>query len=185
MLFEFFQKEIQALKVEEKAGEIDLYYFDETGLQLCPNVPYGWQEIGKTAQLPAQKGGATILGIFSPYKQEVQGAILPGAATGEWVVEVLDRFSKQLDRKTILILDNATIHTAKCVQERRKEWEKLGLYLQFIPAYSPELNLIEILWKQLKHFWLNVQDYQSMETLTEAALRILANYGNEYRISFE
>ncbi|WP_431733819.1 transposase [Chondrinema litorale] len=32
------------------------------------------------------------------------------------------------------------------VKEKLSEWREKGLYLQFIPAYSPELNKIEILW---------------------------------------
>jgi transposase len=27
------------------------------------------------------------------------------------------------------------------------------LYLYYLPAYSPELNRIQILWKQAKYFW--------------------------------
>ena len=36
------------LKEKEKKGEINLRYFDETGLSLTPYIPYGWQEKGAT-----------------------------------------------------------------------------------------------------------------------------------------
>ncbi|WP_431733784.1 transposase [Chondrinema litorale] len=38
------------------------------------------------------------------------------------------------------------MHKAKIIKEKLVEWRQKGLYLQFIPAYSPELNKIEILW---------------------------------------
>jgi transposase len=42
--------------------------------------------------------------------------------------------------KTIIIMDNASIHKAKITVKAMKE---LGLKIFTIPAYSPELNLIE------------------------------------------
>jgi len=32
-------------------------------------------------------------------------------------------------------------------------WEKQNLFIQNIPAYSPELNKIEILWRKIKYEW--------------------------------
>ena len=50
---------------------------------------------------------------------------------------------------------------------------KTGLYLQFIPSYCPELNLIEIFWKHLKYFWLKPKHYQNMKILEENVKNIL------------
>ena len=185
VLYQFFETELAQLKQMAQQEEIDLYYLDETGLNLNPQVPYAWQLQSTTACLPAQRGkGRTIVGIFSPIKQDLQATIFEGAVSAECVVEVIEQFSQQIQRKTIIVLDRASIHTAVLVKDQISKWKRKGLYLQFLPAYSPELNLIEILWKHLKHFWLEVQDYQSIETLTKAATKIIANYGKDYTISF-
>jgi len=65
-----------------------------------------------------------------------------------------------------------------------KEWRKKGMLLQFIPAYSPELNLIEVLWKMMKHYWLEAKHYSSMDNLKSAIIHILQEYGKSYSISF-
>jgi transposase len=39
------------------------------------------------------------------------------------------------------------------IDKKRRRWAKRGLYLYYLPPYSPELNRIEILWKHAKHFW--------------------------------
>lgn len=52
--------------------------------------------------------------------------------------------------KIALVLDNARIHHAKLIQPFLEE-NKERLELIFLPAYSPELNLIEALWKWLKN----------------------------------
>ena len=51
--------------------------------------------------------------------------------------------------KIAMVLDNARIHHAKLIQPFLEE-NKDRLELVFLPAYSPELNLIEGLWKWLK-----------------------------------
>ncbi|MBB6177994.1 transposase [Anoxybacillus tengchongensis] len=51
--------------------------------------------------------------------------------------------------KMVIILDNARIHHAKLIQPFLKEHED-RLELVFLPPYSPQLNLIEGLWKWLK-----------------------------------
>lgn len=184
-LYQYFKEELSLLKSSAEKGEIDLCYFDETGLNMNPNVPYAWQEKGKTALLPALRTrGMTILGILNPLANTFIGNRYQGAANAQCVIQTLDDFSLKLSKKTILILDNASIHKAKAVKDKEKIWRKRGLFLQFIPAYSPELNLIEILWKHLKHHWLEPKYYQSIETLIQATDNILRQYGHNYSISF-
>jgi putative transposase len=44
---------------------------------------------------------------------------------------------------TIIVLDNYSIHKSHKVRAKEREWQASGLYLFFLPTYSPELNLIE------------------------------------------
>lgn len=53
-----------------------------------------------------------------------------------------------------MILDNAKIHHAKLLKPFLEE-VKDRLELMFLPAYSPELNLIEGLWGWLKSSIIN------------------------------
>lgn len=57
--------------------------------------------------------------------------------------------SRNKNGKTVVILDNARIHHAKLLQPLLKENEE-RLQLMYLPPYSPDLNLIEGLWKWLK-----------------------------------
>jgi transposase len=185
VLFRFFQHEIRCLQQQAERGEIDLCYFDETGFNLNPNVPYAWQSIGTTALLPAERGnGITVLGILNPLKNTFTGNLYSGAANSACVIQTLDVFARSIDKKTVLILDNATIHTARLVKERIGQWKQEGLYLQFIPAYCPELNRIETLWKMVKHYWIRPEYYSSLEKLTQEVINVLKAYGSQYSISF-
>ena len=48
--------------------------------------------------------------------------------------------------------------------EERKEKDVL---IYFLPPYSPELNLIEILWKRIKYEWLDFDACKSFQNLKE------------------
>ena len=92
--------------------------------------------------------------------------------------------SFSIHQPTYIILDNARIHHAKIIQKRVPFWQKRGLYLFFLPPYSPHLNIAETLWRQLKTGWLNPEDYYDDETLAYAVNRCLANVGNHLKINF-
>lgn len=184
-LFRLFQEEIKQLEEMAKTGEIDLMYFDGSGFNLNPNVPYGWLPLGQQITLPANRGnGWTVLAAINIQNDQVEAQIYEGAATAKCVIKFFDDLCETLTKKTIVILDNASIHKANLVKDKQKGWAEKNLFLQFIPAYSPELNKIEIFWKQMKHSWLEVPDYQSRDALYKAIFRVFNNYGSKYRISF-
>lgn len=62
-----------------------------------------------------------------------------------------DKFSSQCetDKPTIVLVDNAPIHTSNKFDEKTIEWCKKGLIVVPISKYSPELNFIEILWRKI------------------------------------
>ena len=59
----------------------------------------------------------------------------------------------------VVVLDNAGIHASKVVEAARPGLAKLGIYLYYLPAYSPELNRIEPVFKQVKHHGMPTRSY--------------------------
>jgi|SRR5688500_5846111 len=100
------------------------------------------------------------------------------------VIACFDTFSKHLCRPTGVILDNAQQHTSHAFKEKISEWEKRLLFIQYLPAYSPALNLIEILWRFIKYACLPFSAYLNFETLKKALENILRNVGTKYQIIF-
>jgi transposase len=47
----------------------------------------------------------------------------------------------------------------------RDEWAQRDLYLFDLPTYSPELNLIEIVWRFMKYEWIDITVYKSWKSL--------------------
>jgi transposase len=74
-------------------------------------------------------------------------------------VEVFLKFLKDVLKlyptgKIVMILDNARIHHSKAIQPFLLD-NNNRLQLEFLPPYSPNLNLIEGLWKWLKSEVIN------------------------------
>lgn len=100
------------------------------------------------------------------------------------VVEFLDAFSFQVRKNTFVVLDNATVHRNHKIKELRPVWEKRGLFIFYLPPYSPHLNIAETLWRILKGKWIRPQDYVSSDTLFYTTNRALAAIGNSMWINY-
>lgn len=105
-------------------------------------------------------------------------------ATSKNVIVFFDRLVDQVACKTIVVRDNAPIHRGEAMREKQAEWEKKGLSLFYLPPYSPELNAIEILWKQAKYFWRRFLALSGLELQREIEA-LMQGYGSEYTITFQ
>lgn len=68
----------------------------------------------------------------------------------------------------VVVLDNAGIHTSKVMKAARPVLAKLGIYLYYLPAYSPELNRIESVFKQVKHHEMPTRSFTTQADLRKA-----------------
>lgn len=187
------RQEVQAyLKGVEKEGKVNIFYFDETGFSTIPYVPYAWQKIGETYRIPSQRSKRfNVLGFFS---RDNSGFFhfTETTVTTETVITAFDAFAedyffnhyRQNKIPCLVVLDNASVHTSAAFTARIEHWMLRGVALHFLPAYSPELNLIEILWRKVKYEWLPMDAYQSYEKLKTRVQEVFACLGGKFRITF-
>jgi transposase len=77
-----------------------------------------------------------------------------------------------------LVLDNARYQRCALVTGAAKE---SGIELLFLPSYSPNLNLIERLWKFVKKEVLNSRHYQDFKGFQDATDGCLADLPTKHR----
>lgn len=182
--FERVQEEITALHEQEAAGEVDVYYFDESGFRLTPEVPYAWQAVGETIEIPSRRSKRlNVLGFYSK-QQDFHATTVQGYVDSEIVIACFDQFCDTISTKTIVIVDNASMHTSAKFKEKLGGWEEQGLFVKYLPTYSPELNLIEIVWRFIKYHWLPLSAYLSFKHLKMELQKVLDGIGSEYQINF-
>jgi len=165
-------------------GSIELYYGDATKVSQTGYVPYGWQFEDEQVCIEVKRGRSiNCFGLLSRTNEFIYKTTRKNI-TSDFIIELLDALSLKLKTYTVVVLDNAQVHTAKKVKKLLEIWQNRGLFIFYLPPYSPHLNIIERLWKEIKEGWLKPEDYQSADHLFYAVDRICANVGKELRINF-
>jgi len=178
------QRELSALQKQEDQGKIALYYFDEAGFALAPTIPYAWQEPKSVIELPARRySRINVLGFMNRQNDLHTYMFEESIHTGV-VMACFDAFCHTITKKTVVVVDNASIHRSEAFEDRMPYWKKHGLIIKYLSPYSPELNLIEILWRRIKYTWLPFSAYTCLNALSEALETILSQVGSKYQITF-
>ncbi|MCC9033009.1 IS630 family transposase [Chryseobacterium sp. Ch-15] len=178
------KEEIKYLKHLHSIDYIDLYFGDASHFSTVPNVPYAWQTKDDPVLLPSDRSKSwSVLGLMTPCSKLFQRTY-EGSVNSQIMIDFLDEFCEKITKKTVIILDNAPIHKSKIFTVKVKEWEERDLIIYFIPPYSPELNLIEILWRFVKYQWLPFDAFTNFVSLKKHLNEILDNFGSKYMINF-
>lgn len=179
------QEEIRELEERREKGEIDVQYFDGAGFNETPCVPYAYQPKGEYIELTPAKGQTLNVLGFMNKDNDCTPFVFECTINSDVVIACFDNFVKKITQETYVIMDNAPVHKSINFLSCLPEWEKKGLHVVFLSAYSPELNLIEILWRKIKYEWLPFAAYTSFKALTECVEDILLNFGSQYIIEFK
>ena len=167
-----------------RSGLIALYYGDESRVSLDPCVPYGWQFPGEDVFMPAAKGAGLNCFALLSRANDLVFETTRRRITSQFIIERLERLSFSIKQMTVVVLDNARVHTSQQVQERRPFWQRRGLFIFYLPPYSPHLNIAERLWRKLKYEWLQPADYATTDGLFYRVRQALAAVGTSLKIQF-
>ncbi len=160
-------------------------YFDEVEFCLKPSIPYACLPIGETVEIPSSKSKRlNVSGFYNVEENDLVPFCFECSADTSVAAACFDTFSKTVTDNTVVILDNSPIHHSEEFQDNIPKWEEKGIILKYLPAYSPELNLIEILWRFIKYHWIPFSAYTTFKNLVNAVEDILRNIGREYKICF-
>lgn len=172
---------------EAKAGSTRRYFVDGW------HPTYGMHDAFSCWLLRGQRfemgvGGGrqrlNVLGALCPEDHEYLDIRIPkGSLNAQSVIALMDkiRTRQPTTKKFILYLDNAKYQHAKLVAEHVDKLRQEGVVfvLKFLPAYSPNLNLIERLWKFVRKQALRCW-HDTFEAMQAAVARVLDNL-SEYR----
>jgi len=140
---------------------------------------------GKEARYycPLPEKFLNVVGLMNR-KNELFFDVLETTFNSDRLISFMDNFVARTVKKTVVILDNCPIHKSKKFMDKMEQWKENDVWVYFLPPYSPELNLIEILWRRIKYQWLPFEAYLCFQNLKERLFYILNNIGNKYDIIF-
>jgi len=173
------------LKAQAAAGQLKLYYLDECGF--APTLPTGqsWTLPGerKLVEYEAPQGRrVNALAAYRPYDRAPRLDVFTAERT--WTSYDLLGFLGALPwskAPRVVVLDNAALHTGTVIRAARAGLARRGIYLYFLPPYSPEFNEIEPVFRQIKYQEMPQRSYATRPGLREAVEAAFGGYGRRLR----
>ena len=175
--------EIDALRQQAADGHLVLAYVDEVGFSAVHPNRSAWTPKGERHLIEAKRGKRLNVMAALLSSGDLFSVKLWQTTTSDIFVGFLGLLKEHVVKPLTVILDNASIHTAKRIRPFLTLLKKRGLTLYFLPPYSPELNRIEKLWHKTKHTWMGVKCRDS-QTLEADVSHILDNFGSAYKLDF-
>lgn len=74
----------------------------------------------------------------------------------------------KITSRKVVVLDNYRVHQSRLVKSYLPVLKKVGVVFFYLPPYSPELNLIEAEWRQIKYQGLPCRSFVQLDQLLEA-----------------
>lgn len=112
-----------------------------------------------------------VIGVIHATTKEFTALYNTTYINSSTVIELLERLAKKYTTKPIyIILDNARYQHCQIVLQTA---QKLGIHLVFLPPYSPNLNLIERLWKFVKAEVCAANHFPNAEAFQQAIIGFL------------
>lgn len=120
-----------------------------------------------------------ILGAVNAINQKILAIFNDTTINAEVLLDFLQQIHAQYaDKPIYIVLDNARYQHCKTVKTFA---QSLNIQLVFLPPYSPNLNIIERLWKWLKKKCLYAKYYPNFKDFSEAIQNTLKNANQNHQ----
>ncbi len=151
-------------------------------------MSYTWVRSGERKRIPYENPQGRRLNVLAALVPEGPYTALywvhfPGTFRADHIVRLCEQLPP-VPVPTVVVLDNASIHTSTIVKAARPALRVRRTFLYYLPPYSPELNDIERLFRTVKYHDLPERRYPTMTLLdtavqqafTTAEERLVANH---------
>lgn len=184
---EKLQGYLEASKLEPE--RIQVWFWDETGFSLRVIRRKTWGRKGQRKLVTGQRrrGRVNVMGGVR-YHDRTRICFFIEKGNGDTFYEQLEQLNESIKKewvqsghleaefqklgpKILIILDNASYHKKQEILEKvEKTLPNIQLY--FLPAYSPDFNLVELVWHSAKEYIAH-KLFKSVDELKELLERLL------------
>ena len=143
--------------------------------QVIPSFYWGIAGKPMVFNSNSSRNRLNILGAYDVQRQRLIHLTSEKNCDAERVIEFLDLIhANHKDKKSIILhVDNAPYFRAAIVNEWLDKHPEI--ILNFLPSYSPNLNLIERLWRFVKKHLVKNRYFQKYKTFRANVFRLLNN----------
>ena len=168
----FHDNELLPSLEEAKEGKREVYFVDAAHFVLGAFLSFLWSFKRIFVKTPSGRQRFNVLGALNATTKKIISIKNETYITSIQVCELLKKIHLQAKLPITIVLDNAKYQRCKLVQGLAAE---LNIELLFLPAYSPNLNLIERFWKLTKKNCLNSKYYKDFIPFKESITTFVDN----------
>lgn len=161
--------------MEKKPENVEVLFADAVHPQHNTMAAYGWIKRGEKREIPTTTGRERLNLHGAINAETLDVTIIESETVDEdSTITLLETIERKYPLAVIIyiILDNAKYHYSKKV---RAFLVNSRIKLAFLPSYSPNLNLIERLWKFFKKKVLYNKYYEKLDDFRKACINFFRN----------
>lgn len=174
----FHDEQLQPRLSEAKEGKREVYFVDAAHFVLGAFLGYLWSFVRVFVRTPSGRQRFNVLGALNAVSKELITIVNDTYITSIQVCELLHKIAESTKKPITLVLDNARYQRCKLVMGLAEE---LNIELLFLPPYSPNLNLIERLWKLVKKECLYSMYYENFALFKNSISNFLQNMNKTHQ----
>jgi len=168
----FLEEKLQPRLEEAQQGQRHVFFMDAAHFVLQPFLGFLWCFARVFIQAPSGRQRLNVLGALHATSRQIITVTNEDYINAETVVSLLRQLAAAFsDLPITIVLDNARYQHCRLVMGAAAA---LGIELLFLPPYSPNLNLIERLWKFVKKECLYSKYYETFASFKGAIMGCLA-----------
>jgi transposase len=175
----FLDEELEPLLVEARRGQRDVYFADAAHFVYAPFLGWVWCVMRFWVRAPSGRKRYNVLGAVHAVSHQLIRVVNHSYINAESVCALLEAVAAaSTGRPITVVLDNARYQKCPRVRELARA---LGIDLLYLPSYSPNLNLIERVWRFVKKECLRARDHATYEAFTKAIDKCVDGLATTYK----
>jgi transposase len=179
----FKEEKLEPRLAEAKAGKRRVFFMDAAHFVYAPFLAALWCFERLFVKAPSGRQRLNVLAALNAMTKEIFTVQNLTYVTAETVCELLRLLAGAHPGMAItIVLDNARYQKCALVQELA---QSLGIELLYLPAYSPNLNLIERFWKWVKKSCLYSKYYATSADFQKAIQECIAQAHSQHQAELE
>ena len=176
---DWVETELKPVIEAAQKEQVHLFFCDAAHFVLQPFLCSLWCKFRVFIKASAGRNRINVLGAVNAITKEVITLINTTYITSTTLIEFLKILKEKFPDKPIaIILDNARYQHCFVVTTFAKS---LGIHLLFLPPYSPNLNIIERLWKFTKKKILYAKYYDKPKLFHNAIIDFFDGINQKYK----
>ena len=159
---------LEPLLEQASKKEISLWFVDAAHFTMLTGLGYLWSVMVCWVRSMAGRKRHSVLAALNAVTHQLVTVTTDLTVNAETMKDLRSKLHAMVGEtgtKTVIILDNSRYQHCAAV----KQWaEELGIILEFLPGYSPHLNLIERVWKFIRKTKLNNRYFSDFKLWSNA-----------------